>query len=151
MRLFAALAVLTLGSSVALAGEAALKPLPLPSVDGKALAISPGQKVFRVPLRFAKVEAFYREQFKGQEKVTLKAASEGGRRTLSIVSRRGDDTWAKAVVREGEVETAIEVTPVTRIEETKVEGKAMPLVIVIPRSSEVEKTASSIEHLQRAR
>ena len=64
MRLLVALAALTLGSTVALAQEGSLKPLPLPSVDGKALAISAGQKTFRVPIRFAKVEAFYREQYK---------------------------------------------------------------------------------------
>jgi hypothetical protein len=147
MRLLFALAALTLGST-AFAGEAALKPLPLPSVDGKALAISAGQKSFRVPVRFARVEAFYREQYKADAKITLKAAGEDGKRTLTIVSKRADDTWAKAVVREAEVETAIEVTPVLRLAEEKVEGKAMPLVIVIPRSLEAEKAARSIEHLE---
>ncbi|MGC4114691.1 MAG: hypothetical protein QM765_08795 [Myxococcales bacterium] len=150
-RLVAAFAMLAF-STAALAGEASLKPLPLPSIDGKALAIAPGQKTFRVPLRFAKVEAFYRERFKADEKVTLKAAGQDGKRTLTLVSKRLDDTWAKAVVKEGEVETAIEVTPVTRLDEQKVEGtKAMPLVIVIPRSAEVEKAANSIEHLERER
>lgn len=150
MRLLLAIAVLATSPS-ALAGEAKLKPLPLPSVDGKALAIAPGQKVFRVPLRFARVEAFYREQFKADEKVALKSAGADGKRTLTLVSKRLDDTWAKAVVKEGEVETAVEVTPVTRLDEEKVEGRAMPLVIVIPRSAEAAKTADSIEHLERER
>lgn len=150
MRPLLSVAVLAIGST-ALAAEPNLKPLPLPSVDGKALAIAPGQKVFRVPLRFSRVEAFYRDRFKADGKVTLKSAGADGKRTLTLVSRRLDDTWAKAVVKEGEVETAVEVTPVTRLDEEKVEGRAMPLVIVIPRSAEAAKTADSIEHLERAR
>ena len=151
LAILAILAVYLALSASALAAEAALplRPLPLPSLDGKPLAVVQGQKTFRVPLRFAKVEAFYREQFKAEPKVSLKLAGEEGKRTLTLTSKRGDDTWARAVVKEGEVETAIEVTPVTRFEATRVEGKPpMPLVIFIPRSEEAAKAADSIDHAE---
>ena len=94
------LAAVLLAPLAALGAEpqAPLKPLPLPSIDGKPLAITAGQKTFRLPLRFAKVEAFYREQYKTDPKITLKTAGEEGQRTLTLSSKRGDDTWAKAVV-----------------------------------------------------
>ena len=38
-----------------------------------------------------------------------------------------------------------------RLDEQKVEGKAMPLVIVVPRSAQAQGAANSIEHLERAR
>ena len=37
-------------------------PFPLPAIDGKALAVTDGQKVFRLPMRFEKVKSFYAEQ-----------------------------------------------------------------------------------------
>ena len=132
------------------AAEPSLKPFPLPAVDGKALAVQKGQKSFRVPWRFAKVEAFFREQFKAHPKIAIKTGGSDGARTLTLTSKRADDAWAKAVVKEGEVDTTVELTPVLRFEEEQVGGR-MPLVIFIPRSADAAKAADSIEHLERTR
>jgi len=135
--------------ALSLAAEPSLKPFPLPAIDGKPLAVQKGQKSFRVPTRFAKVEAFLREQFKADAKVVLKSAGGDGARTLTVTSKRPDDAWAKAVVKEGEVDTTVELTPVLRFEEQQVDGR-MPLVIFIPRSADAAKDADSIEHLEHA-
>lgn len=150
LRLLAAVSLL-LSSLAWAAGTDAPGPLfPLPSLDGKPLAASEGQKVFRVPLRMVRVEQFYKERFGKVPDVTLTKGQKDGHRTLTLVSKRKGDAWKKAVVREGELETVIELTPVLRLGEEKVTGTARPLVeFVITRSEEARKMAEQIDHLER--
>jgi hypothetical protein len=123
---------------------------PLPSVDGKILAPAGDAKSFRVPMRFQKVEQFYRDQFKDQKEVTLKLADVEGGKKLTLTSKRKGDTWTKAVVKEGTVDTTVEVTPVLRISELEIEGSGKPLVqFIFSRSPEAAKAAASIDHTGR--
>lgn len=129
---------------------------PLPSLDGKPLATTAKQTSFRVPLRFERVRAFYESQFTEAERaeVQLTLAGTSGRRTLTLVSRRADDTWRKAVVREGELDTLIEVTPLIRLGETAIEGNGKPLVqFVIGRSADVKRAVETIgdKHVEQIR
>src|SRR3954468_22632224 len=153
LALAAVLAVLTLGlPGGAGAGEQAPpEPFPLPMIGGKPPAIAPGQKSFRLPLGYARVAAFYREQFRGVAGVTLtERAPDGAPRELLVRSLRATDAWAKAVVREGEGGTTVEVTPVLRADAQDVKGGARPLVqLVIGRSDEARKAAEAIDHLER--
>jgi hypothetical protein len=156
MRPASALLCFALLSAAAAVGEeprpARLEPFPLPSFAGKAPPVSPGQSRFRVPLRFARVEAFYRGRFGGDAGVGLALVRGDAGRTLTITSRRPGDAWLKAVVREAEVDTAIEVTAGVRLQELPVEGHGRPQVqLVIPVSDEVVKMANSIDHLTRDR
>jgi hypothetical protein len=115
-------------------------PFPLPAVDGKALAVSSDQKVFRLPMRFEKVRGFYDEQFAKEKDVTVKLAGSSGTRTLTITSKRKGDLWTKAVVKEGELETVVDVTRVLVGDVVDVNGTGTPLVqFVFARSKEVEK------------
>ena len=119
---------------------------PLPSVDQKAVAAAPEQKVFRLPSRFEKVRDFYLAQFKDQAEVTVKAQTTAGKRTLVLTSKRAGDTWRRAVVTEGSMETTVEVTPVLRLESERVSGSGKPLVeMILPRSPEVQKALESID------
>ncbi|HEY8206752.1 MAG TPA: hypothetical protein VIG99_04675 [Myxococcaceae bacterium] len=153
LALAAVLAALALGvSGGARAGEQAPpEPFPLPLVGGKPLAVSPGQKTFRLPLGYARVAAFYRDQFRGAAGVTLAERAPGGSpRELSIRSLRKTDAWASAVVREVEGGTTVDVTPILRADAEAVKGGARPLVqFVIGRSDEARKAAESIDHLER--
>jgi hypothetical protein len=154
LALAAALAVLALGPpGGAWAGEQAPpEPFPLPMVGGKPPAISPGQKSFRLPLGYVRVAAFYREQFKGVSGVTLAERSPGSApRELLVQSLRKTDAWAKAVVKEAEGGTTVDVTPVLRAGAEDVKGaQARPLVqLVIGRSEEARKAAEAIDHLER--
>lgn len=136
--------------AVASAEEATLHPLPLPSLDRKPLAAgAEGQKSFRVPMRFAAVEKFYREQLGKMDGITLKRSEAGGKKLLTLTSKRKDDTWAKATVKEGEVDTLVEVIPIARFDAAKVEGRGRPLVeIMISRSEEAAKDAAGIDHME---
>jgi len=133
------------------AAEPAASPegsFPLPSLDGKALAVTNGQKTFRVPLRFARVEQFYKDQFASRKDVRLVAAGTDGDRTLTLTSRRKGDAWKSAVVREGKVDTSIEVVAVMRMTGEAIEGNGKPLVqIVLTRSPEAAKAAAEQDHL----
>jgi hypothetical protein len=154
LTLAATLAALALGApGGARAGEQAPpEPFPLPMIGGKPLAIAPGQKTFRLPLGYARVAAFYREQFRGVSGVTLTERSpDGAPRELVVRSLRTTDTWAKAVVKEVEGGTTVEVTPVLRADAEDVKGAgARPLVqLVIGRSEEARKAAEAIDHLER--
>lgn len=129
---------------------------PLPAIDGKPPAVSAEQKVFRLPMRFEKARAFYEGQFTGDDaaKVTTKVGTSNGKRTLTIVSSRAGDTWKKAVVREGEIDTVIEVTPVLRMAEEQIEGNAKPLVqFIIGRSADVDRAVKAIgdKHVEQIR
>jgi hypothetical protein len=141
--------MLTLALSAVLASS-----FPLPTIDQKPLAVTAEQKVFRLPLRFEKVRAFYDEQLKGRAEVRLKVTGAGGARVLSITNGNKADTWRAATVTEKENETVIAVTPVLRMEETAVTGNGRPLVeFVFSRSPEVERAIEGIdrEHLEKLR
>jgi hypothetical protein len=127
-------------------------PFPLPSPDGKALAATAGQHTFRVPYRFARVEQFYRERFTRESKVTLTPSLADGRHLLTLKSSRSGDAWAKAVIKEGEVDTTVEVTPVLRAGEERVEGNGRPLVeLVLTRSKDFDQMVNSIDHTSDAK
>lgn len=139
---------------VALALAAA--PFPLPSIDGKPLAVTEKQKVFRLPMRFEKVRAFYAERYGAGKApdVTFTASGTPGSRKVLLASKRKGDTWTKAEVREGEVETVVEVTPVLQMDAVDVSGNGKPLVeFIISRSPEVDRAVKAIdrEHLERIR
>ncbi|MHB8873405.1 MAG: hypothetical protein ACYC8T_06930 [Myxococcaceae bacterium] len=142
---------LALGAPLCLAAEPADAggSFPLPSVDGKPLALVPGQKTFRVPMSFGRVEHFYREQFAREKGVSVLPAGTDGERTLTLTSRRKGETWTRAVVRQGQVDTSIEVTFVMRMTDESIKGSGKPLVqFVLTRSPEAAKAAAEIEHLQ---
>ena len=130
--------------------EPALLALPLPSASGKPIPATAGQRKFRVPLGFARVERFYRRQLGGADKVSLTVEVSASGRTLTLTSRRDTDTWSKAVARQGAVDTTIEVTPIVRLKVVDIEGRpAEPLVhFVMPPSPEVARQANSIDHLE---
>lgn len=134
----------------------AATPFPLPSIDGKPLAVTEKQKVFRLPMRFEKVRAFYEERYgAGKEKdVSFAVTGSPGSRRVLLASKRKGDTWTRAEVKEGEVETVVEVTPVLRMEEIGVSGNGKPLVeFIISRSPEVDNAVKAIDrdHLERLR
>src|SRR4051812_13321897 len=147
LALAAVMAALALGApGGARAGDQAPpEPFPLPLVGGKPVAVTPGQKTFRLPLGYARVVAFYRGQFRGTAGVTLSDRAPGGTpdgtpRELTIRSLRKTDAWARAVVREVEEGATVEVTPVLRADAQDVKGTARPLVqFVIGRSDEARK------------
>lgn len=123
---------------------------PLPSIDGKALAMTQGQKTFRVPLRYVRVEQFYKDQFAGQKDVRLVPSGTDGDRSLTLTSKRKGDAWTRAVVREGKVDTSIEVVAVMRMSGEAIEGNGKPLVqFVLTRSPEAAKAAAEMNHLER--
>lgn len=129
---------------------------PLPAIDGKPPAVTAEQKTFRLPMRFEKVRSFYEGQFTGEaaQRVTSKLGTSNGKRTLTIVSSRVGDTWRKAVVREGEVDTTIEITPVLRMAEEQIEGNAKPLVqFIFGRSPDVDRAVQAIgdKHVEQIR
>ncbi|HEX4622291.1 MAG TPA: hypothetical protein VH208_12055, partial [Myxococcaceae bacterium] len=62
------------------------------------------------------------------------------------------DTWARAVIKEGEVDTTVEVTPVLRAGEARVEGNGRPLVeLVLTRSKDFDAMVNSIDHTPDAK
>jgi len=125
---------------------------PLPTVDGKALSVSEKQKSFRLPMRFEKVRAFYEEQFKGQEGVSIRVEGAAGERKLAIVNKSKKDSWTKASVSEKATETVVEVTPVLQMGTENIEGQSGPLVVfVFNRSPEVEKALNTIDHTEDMR
>ncbi|MFT3841822.1 MAG: hypothetical protein QM723_32830 [Myxococcaceae bacterium] len=120
---------------------------PLPSVDGKPLAVTEQQKSFRLPMRFEKVRAFYEEQFKGDAQVSVRVEGVAGERKLAIVNKSHKDSWTKASVSEKATETVVDVTPVMIVDVIDVQGQAGPLVVfVLNRSPEVKKALDSIDH-----
>ena len=146
MRMLAA--VLFLAATPVLADAPAAPPhaFPIPQVS-KMPPATPGQRVFRLPMRFARVEAFYREQFGGDRRVQLTIAREDDAKTLTIVSKREDDAWAKAIVREGPVDTVVEVMALVRSGPVVIEGRGPPVQFVLPVSRHVKEQANSIDHM----
>lgn len=153
LALATALAALAIGltGSARAEEQSPPEPFPLPMIGGKPIAAVAGQERFRLPLGFARVTAFYREHFKGAAGVTLAERSpDGSPRELTVRSLRKNDAWAKAVVREVEGGTTVDVTPVLRAGAQGVTGAARPLVqLVIGRSEEARKAAEEIDHLER--
>jgi hypothetical protein len=127
-------------------------PFPLPTVDGKAPAVMKDQKVFKLPVGFARVKAFYSDQLGKTEGVKIVETQKDGRRLLTITTASKSESWTRAVVHEGEVETVIEVTPVMRFKDEEITGNGKPLVeFVFGRSPEVDKAVNSIDHLNDIR
>ncbi len=125
-------------------------PFPLPAVDGKPLSVTEGQKVFRLPMKFETVKKFYLEQLGPEANAGVKSVE--GKRVMTLSAKGKAESWTKAVVREGEVETVIEVTPVMRLGEEQIAGNARPLVeFVIGRSGEVDKAIKSLDHADQMR
>jgi hypothetical protein len=123
-------------------------PFPLPSIDGKPLAATAEQKSFRLPMRFEKVRSFYQSQFVGDNAKGIVTTFSGtaGKRVLTIVSSRAGDTWKRAILREGESETVIDITPVLRLSEAQIEGNGKPLVqFIIGRSGDVDRAIEAID------
>jgi len=118
---------------------------PLPAIDGKPLAVSEGQKVFRLPMRFEKVKKFYAEQFSATAEVTSVETRVAGKRLLTLTTRARGESWKKAIVREGEVDTVVEVTPVIQLTQEKISGNGKPLVqFIFGRSADVDKALNTI-------
>jgi hypothetical protein len=126
-------------------------PFPLPAIDGKPLAVTATQKSFRLPMRFEKVKAFYAERLSSPD-VTFHESSATGKRVLTIATKAKSESWKKAVVREGEVDTVVDVTPVLRLDEEQISGNGRPLVeFVFGRSADVKKAVDSIDHTEQLR
>ena len=129
-------------------------PFPLPSVDGKPLAVAGDQKTFRCPVRFETVRGFYEARFGKGQVATVRWALTGtpGERVLTLTNTDKGDSWRKAIVREREGETVIDVTPVLRLADEKVEGNGRPLVeFVFGRSPDVDKAVQGIDHTEQLR
>ena len=124
-------------------------PFPLPVVGGKPLAVVEGQKTFRLPMRFEKVKAFYEEQFKDAKGVTVRVTGTAGSRELALSTSRMSDDWKSAQVKEGELETVVELKPVIRIPGgDPIEGKAPPVQFILTRSLEVDRSLQTIDHTE---
>ena len=127
-------------------------PFPLPTVDGKPPAVAKDQKIFKLPVGFARVKTFYSDQLGKAEGVKIIETQKDGHRLLTITTSSKGESWTKAIVREGEVETTIEVTPVIRLADEQISGNGKPLVeFVFGRSAEVDKAVQSIDHLNDIR
>ena len=120
-------------------------PFPLPTIAGKAPAVTAGQRVFRLPMRFERLRSFYEGQFSGAEKVQVKVTGVSGARVLTVLSKRLSDGWTKAVVQEGELESVVTITPVLRGDKLEVAGNGRPLVeFIISRSADIDKAVDAI-------
>lgn len=127
-------------------------PFPLPTVDGKPPAVAKDQKIFKLPVGFARVRSFYAEQLGKTEGVKMVETLKDGHKLLTITTTSKNESWTRALVREGEVETVIEVTPVLRFKDEEITGNGRPLVeFVFGRSAEVDQAVKSIDHLNDIR
>ena len=127
-------------------------PFPLPAVDGKPLAITEGQKSFRIPMRFEKVKHFYVEQLGKTPEVTISEKGEPGNRVLALSTKSKSESWTKAQVTEGQVDTVVQVTAVMRLQDENISGNGKPLVeFIIGRSADVQKALNSIDHTEQMR
>ena len=125
---------------------------PLPAIDGKPLAVTEGQKVFRLPMRFERVKKFYADQLGSTPEVTSVETSVAGKRLLTLTTKARGESWKKAIVREGEVDTVVEVTPVMRLADEEISGNGRPLVeFIFGRSPDVEKAIKTIDHAEQMR
>ena len=133
----------------------AADPFPLPMVDGKPPALTEGQKHFRLPMRFEKVRDFYLEQFSSVDRklVSVTPSRKGDIRVLQLTSKRAGDGWRSAVIREGVMETTIDIVPVLQLatEEITAHRQAPLVQFVFMRSPEVQKSLESIDHTEALR
>ena len=75
-----------------------------------------------------------------------------GKRVLTLTAKGKSESWVKALVREGEIDTVIEVTPVMRLAEEEISGNGRPLVeFIIGRSADVQKALNTIDHAEQMR
>jgi hypothetical protein len=123
-------------------------PFPLPAVDGKPLAVTEGQKSFRLPMRFEKVKAFYEEHFKDARGVTVRLSGTSGARTLALETSRTSDAWKSATVKEGELETVVDLKPVMQLGAEQINGKGPPVEFILTRSPEVDRSLQTIDHTE---
>lgn len=126
-------------------------PFPLPGVDGKPLAVTEGQKTFRLPIRFEKVRAFYQQRFKDTEGVTVRLSGTIGSRSLLLATSRTSDGWRSATVREGEIETVVELKAVLQMTGETIAGKGPPVEFILTRSPEVGRSLKTIDHTESLR
>jgi hypothetical protein len=121
---------------------------PLPAIDGKTIAPSNVPNRFRLPTRFDKVRSFYEQHFKGDKGISVTLARGDGGRLLTLVSRRPAELWAKALIREGNGETVIDVVPVLRGEHISLEGTPpKPSVqFIFGRDPAAAGAAAAIDH-----
>jgi hypothetical protein len=125
---------------------------PLPTLDGKPLAVTEKQTTFRLPQRFDAVRAFYARQLEGRPAVAARITGTPGARVLTLTNRDRADTWRQATVTERETETLVELTPVLRMAEDAVQGSARPLVeFILGRSPEVDRALKGIDHTEAIR
>ncbi len=126
-------------------------PFPLPTIDGKQISVTPGQRRFRLPMRFATARAFFVEQL-STAKAKRQTLSIAGRGKIEFTCTEPSPLWIKATLTEGDVDTLLEIVPVFRAETVTVEGTGKPLVqFVLGRSSEVEKSLEQTAPLERLR
>jgi alpha-D-ribose 1-methylphosphonate 5-triphosphate synthase subunit PhnH len=126
-------------------------PFPLPTIDGKQISVMPGQRRFRLPMRFATARAFFDAQLL-KTKAKRQTLSVAGRSKIEFTCTEPSPVWLKATLTEGDVDTLLEIVPVLRTEAMVVEGTGKPLVqFVLGRSSEVEKSLEQTDPLERLR
>ena len=127
-------------------------PFPLPTIGEKPPAVVEGQKSFRLPIGFEKVKKFYTEQLGGKPEVKFSESGEPGKRVLTLTTKALSESWTKAIIRQGEVETVVEVTAVIRATDESISGNGKPLVeFIFGRSPEVQKALNSIDHAEQLR
>lgn len=143
--------------ALAVAVVVSATPFPLPTIDGKPVAVTEGQKSFRLPMRFERARAFYEQQLgpAKAEGVTMKSSRKPTGRVLELKSTRHGDAWARAVVREVEgdaAETVVDVVWVITGEATDIRGNGKPMVqFVLSRSADVDAALKSIDHTEDIR
>jgi hypothetical protein len=129
----------------------AAAPFPLPTVDGKALPVQQDQKVFRLPMSFSKVKAFYEQQLGKAEGVKLVSTSVDGQRVLKLSTKNKEYLWTSATVRESEVETIVELKQVIQVGPTEVTGNGPPVQFIFTRSTLADDAVKSIDHTEQMR
>lgn len=127
-------------------------PFPLPTIGDKPPAVVDGQKTFRLPIGFEKVKKFYVEQLGSKPEVKVSESGEPGKRVLTLTTKALSESWTKAIIRQGEGETVVEVTAVIRATDESISGNGKPLVeFIFGRSPEVQKALNTIDHAEQIR
>jgi hypothetical protein len=111
-----------------------------------------GAKKLVLPFSFERLERFYKEQLGAAEGVTVRAekADDGARRLVVTSKRKVGDSWARAVITEGENHCTLEVQALLKGAEQEVKGSGKPEVqVLLQRSGHAKELADSIEHAPR--